>query len=312
MRGFRRPRGFNLTTVFALTFCAYPQAANLKVDCSHRREDTFHTIAAALSRLNPIGPNTVTVSGACHENIVILSFDRLSLIADPGASITDASGGTSAVIVIGDSTRITLEGFLVNGGSTGIFCEDFSVCRFKGNTIQGVTGFGGVAVIQSRATFESDLIQDNAGAGVNAIGSTISARGVTLQHNTFQGVNADQGSNLQLTNSQVNNNGRAVNAAGVRVAGHSTAQLANNTITANDSNGVRVFQASVGVFSGGNVITNNGASGVSVEDLSFAQFDSPNAITGNPGFDVACLPQFSATRGVHSNIGGGTTNCVEP
>ena len=300
-----------LAVMIGLTALGADAGTNLKVDCSHEGEDALPTITAALAQLNPTGPNTVTVSGACKENVVIWSFDRLTLTANPGASITDASGGASPVIVIGDSTRITLNGFLVNGGSTGILCLDFSLCRFKGNTIQGVTGFGGVGVLQSRASFEGDVIQDNAGTGLGASGSTVSARGVTVLRNTFAGVDADKGSNLQLANSQVNNNGRAAGAAGVRVAGHSTAQLANNTITANDGNGVRVFQASVGVFSGGNVITNNGGTGVSVEDLSFAQFDSPNAITGNPGFDVACLAQFSATRGVNINIGGGTTSCVE-
>jgi len=50
-----------------------------------------------------------------------------------------------------------------------------------------------------------------------------------------------------------------------------------------------------------------------VRDLSFAFFSSGNSITGNlGGTDVLCSPQFSATRGALTNIGGGTTNCVEP
>ena len=36
-------------------------------------------------------------------------------------------------------------------------------------------------------------------------------------------------------------------------------------------------------------------------------------VTGNGGgTDVVCTPQVSATRNVFIDIGGGTTNCVEP
>jgi hypothetical protein len=61
------------------------------------------------------------------------------------------------------------------------------------------------------------------------------------------------------------------------------------------------------------VITGNGAPGAGIEDLSFADFAPGNVITGNASpFDVACLPQFSATRGALTNVGGGSTNCTEP
>jgi hypothetical protein len=56
----------------------------------------------------------------------------------------------------------------------------------------------------------------------------------------------------------------------------------------------------------------NGSNGVVVRDLSFAKFSTSN-VTGNlSGTDVNCKPQFPATRGALTDIGGGTTNCVEP
>ena len=59
-------------------------------------------------------------------------------------------------------------------------------------------------------------------------------------------------------------------------------------------------------------VTGNGDSGVVVRDLSFAGFSASN-VTGNlSGTDVICQPQFPATRGALTDIGGGTTNCVEP
>ncbi len=65
----------------------------------------------------------------------------------------------------------------------------------------------------------------------------------------------------------------------------------------------------------GNVVTGDGGSGVDINDLSFASFENPgNNITGNLAQPDRRLlqPQFSATKGVLTNIGGGTTNCVEP
>ncbi len=286
-------------------------AATLKVNCG--TTGALSTINGALKILDPKRPNTLIVSGACKENLSIQGFDGLTLTAKPGASISDASGGSSIVVFISDSNRVTLEGFKVNGGSSGIFCADFSTCRFKNNTIQGVTGFGGVSVIDSKASFEGDVIQDNSGDGLLAQSSTLSLDGVTVQRNLNAGVDLMGGSTLDLRNSNVNGNGAAAEASGVRIAGHSTAELTSNSITGNHSDGVRIFQASAAQFGGGNVITGNGAPGAGVEDLSFADFAPGNVITGNASpFDVACLPQFSATRGALTNIGGGNTNCTEP
>jgi len=55
------------------------------------------------------------------------------------------------------------------------------------------------------------------------------------------------------------------------------------------------------------------AAAVSVGDLSFGFFEQGNTITGNlGGTDVLSTSQFPATRGALTNIGGGTTNCIEP
>jgi hypothetical protein len=67
----------------------------------------------------------------------------------------------------------------------------------------------------------------------------------------------------------------------------------------------------------GDTITANAGGGVVVGDLSFASFlpNVGNTITGNVHTrgmrDVLCLPKFSVARGALTNIGGGTTNCVE-
>lgn len=64
MGGFTRLREFTLIIVFALAFCAYAQAVDLKVNCNGT--GALSTINGALKLLNQQGPNTLTVSGSCH------------------------------------------------------------------------------------------------------------------------------------------------------------------------------------------------------------------------------------------------------
>ena len=259
-------------------------------------------ISGVLAHLDPTQPHTIRVSGMCKENVVIQSFDRLTLIANPGAAISDASGGSAAVVDIEDSQRITLQAFTVNGGATGVVCGHHSFCHFKGNTIQGaVNGDDGVDVQQtSQATFEGDVIQFNSGDGLDV---------------------ADGSSDALVSGAKIQYNG----GGGIFVGLNSTLRINGAQIVGNGGDGVAIFNSSVARFgvgrnpAYGNIITNNGGPGVLVRDVSFALFGpSGNMITSNNtgtsgvGFDVDCEPKLSATRGATSNIGGGTTNCGAP
>jgi Right handed beta helix region len=306
-------RKFATFLVFVSAFCSHAQATNLKVNCDGT--GALSTINGALNLLNPQGPNTVTVSGACHENIVIQSFDRLTLIASPGASITDASGRNDFVILIIDSQRISIQGFTVSGGAGGIGCSGHSLCRFSGNTIQDSAG-DGVAIARSVAVFDGDIIQNNPnGRGlvitqageVNSFGATIQGNGTSGGE---VGIRVIEGSFLHADGTTVRGNG----GDGIGLAIGSTMRGENNTITGNGRAGVAVSGGSTARLITGNVVTGNAGNGVSLSDLSFALFElRDNNISANTTQpDVVCNPQFSATRGTKTNIGGGTTNCIEP
>jgi hypothetical protein len=118
----------------------WAQSANLTVNCDKR--ETIHKAVKLLAGSNPQGPNTITVVGSCRDNVVIQSMDRLTLIARNGASITDRSNGTLAVVDIEDSRSVTLRGFTVNGGSGGVQCGTASVCYLTGNTLDAGVGLG--------------------------------------------------------------------------------------------------------------------------------------------------------------------------
>src|SRR5207253_4983199 len=118
----------------------YAQAANLSVNCD--KHESISKVLRLLAKTNPLGPNKVTVSGSCDENLVIRSMDRLTLITKKGASITDRSGGNSVVVDVEDSHSVTVQGFTINGGNGAVLCNTASVCYLTGNTIQDGVGNG--------------------------------------------------------------------------------------------------------------------------------------------------------------------------
>src|SRR5262249_45115400 len=140
-----------LTCVFLLLLWTPSQAKTLAVHCN--RSNGLSSINTALRLLNPDVSNTLIVSGTCTENVLVLGFNRLNIIAQPGAAIRDASGGSGFVVQIEDSKDVLLKGFTISGGQIGVFCVNFSICRFVDNKVEDATG-AGVQVVYSRATFD--------------------------------------------------------------------------------------------------------------------------------------------------------------
>jgi hypothetical protein len=256
--------------------------------------------------------STINVSGACHENVVIQSLDRLTLNAVNGASVSDASGGSQDVIFIGDSRDVAINGFSVNAGSgagvnNGVSCNDYSLCRLSGNTIQGA-GNGGFAVFGvSNATVDGDLLQNNAFAGLlirsgSSVRSGGQARPITARNNG-QGINMARQAYANVGVLLQNNSN-----VGAHAMFNSTMEL-TGTISGNGSAGTYVHEGS-SVRLTNATITDNVGPGVIVQDLSMVSFNGASVTHNGGGMDVACNPQYPATRGVADT--GGITNCVEP
>lgn len=278
--------------VFLWTLAVFPvaaQAATLHVNCDANKGLTrIQEAINILQQTTSGGPNTIVVTGSCKENV---SLD---------------------VIEVADSRRVSINGFTINGGANGVVCFDASLCRFSGNTVQGSANYG-VIVSEAQATLNGDTLQNHGqnqgGRGLSVIGhGTVDATGISVQGN-FDGIVLNSGAYVVIGNSTIQNNQRF----GILASNHSTVRCLPCTITNNSNDGVRFQKASEGSFDfGGNTITGNGGAGVTLLDLSFASFDPEDNITGNlSGTDVVCNPQFSATRGALTNIGGGTTNCTE-
>jgi hypothetical protein len=297
--------------VLLLAFGSTAQAATLWVSCGAKVGIT--TIGAALKVVQFAGPSTINVSGACRENVVVQSLDRVTLNAARGASVSDASGGKLSVIDIEDSRDVAVNGFTINAGSdgvsgaNGIVCSDFSTCRFSANVIEGAASGAGLAVFgQSQATLDGDTFQNNGnGLTVNSgskvrtggQGRPFNSRGNTL------GIRTARQGFVYVAAIVENNTDR-----GVLVQFNSTMEFYAGSISHNGGVGAQVREGSVARLSG--AITSNGGPGVLIHDLSIVTFDGATVTGNGGGTDVVCNPQYSVTRGV-ADIGG-TTNCVEP
>jgi hypothetical protein len=292
--------GFLLVAIGAISQSA--EAINLTVNCDKR--ETIHKALKALADGNPQGPNTITVSGSCKDNLLIQSMDRLTLITKNGASISDRSGGNLVVVDVEDSHSVTVKGFSINGGNGGVVCNAASVCYFTGNTIQDGAGIGVGIGGASRAFLEGNVIQNNGFRGSTVSdGSQMFSSNDLFQGNAAQGITASFGAYVQATNSSFLNNAVGIEAA------LSTVRVTGGTISGSGGDGMTLLGGSSAVFIGP-TITGNGGNGVHLEDGAFAGFIAAN-ITGNlSGTDVDCAPQFPVTRFVERT--GGITNCVEP
>lgn len=279
----------------------------VKVDCN--KKGSINAALASLSKTGMTRGVTISVTGTCKENITIGGFDHLVLQGLPTATLQDASNGTAVVATIYNSYDVTLQGFTINGGLGGVVCAQDSFCSLYLNTIQQSSG-DGVSVGRSNVLLQNNNILNHGGQGINLHnGSTVRSISDRIGSNGASGIAVISGSNLYAESDSIQNNG----AAGIRALGNSVVRAFDLNIAGNSGNGVRLDSASTASFAQldtGNAITSNGGHGVEVHDLSFAGFNGAN-VSGNLAQpDVACYPQFSATRG--AGTVGGTTNCKEP
>ncbi len=280
------------------------EAANLTVNCD--KKQTIRETLKLLAVVHLPGPHTLSVVGSCRENILIQSVDRLTLIAKNGASITDRSGGTLAVVDVEDSHSVTLQGFTINGGSAGVSCGTSSVCYLTGNTVQDVLGVGVSVSGGSHAFLESNAIHNSAGAGATVgDGSQMFSSNDVFQGNAAQGVNVGSGAYFVASNSSFLNNGVGILAVASNLFLHG-----GTIISGSIGNGMTLLADSTVSFRDNTTVTGNGGAGVHLEDASFAGFQSATVTGNSGGLDVDCAPQFTITHFVGRT--GGVTNCVEP
>jgi hypothetical protein len=205
------------------------------------------SLSAAVAALPP-GPNTITVTGTCsNENVVINNMRSLSIIAGAaGAKIVQAQDSDTFDISL--SQDIDLQGLEIAG--------------VPGSTL----GSGGAGVHIDEA---SDAHID----------------GCNIDHNEGDGIYENGGSQLFLSNSNIHDN--PLFGSGIEVFNNSIAYVSGTTIQNNGSAGavtghgigVEIARESNVVFSQMNLIQNNGDIGITVSLVSTVAFQNGTGTT---------------------------------
>ncbi|MGO9932783.1 MAG: hypothetical protein ACLPV8_13355 [Steroidobacteraceae bacterium] len=326
---------YAFASILLLSVGTVAQAFTLSVNCGSKEGLT--SIGAALKVLQgPLAaePNTINVSGACHENILIQNMYRLTLNAVNGASITDESDGAREVIDVANSTGFTLNGFTItatcpsscmNGpGADAISCYQGAECLLINNTFTGAGNGAGIGVYPlSKVIVQGGTSQNNYfGLYTNDSGEMLVA-GVAAQNNLY-GVFLDHGGSISIhvgtdgvTPTVITNNtqqGIYANLGGA-ISVHAPTHVTNNGADGIYlALGSKLFVGGGIGGSGGISITGNAGSGVSVNDVSIAQFGGNAHVTGNASPNIACNAATAITVGAIAAAGGIAglpyTNCT--
>lgn len=300
-----------VSLLMSLAAAVQASAADIKVDCAKGQ-----SINDALARLKKSGPNVVTVSGTCAEDIVIEGFDDLELVADPGAVLTPASPGSRTIMLVNSSRQVVIDGFsfAIEGTFTWVieFNGSFG-CRV---TNVAVSGGGGIRLQRSSQVVLSDSTIRDGSIGV-IVGNACQAdiRGVTVENTLVpggqigiavfvgstafvegtvvrgfaQGVLVGSGGSFFVpgpgffdTNRVVviENNRIGVSASGGLAQFSGPVRIVNNGNGSNFSGGVIVTNGSLAVnaFNFPAEISDNNGQGVLVTNLGVARITGPQAM----------------------------------
>jgi hypothetical protein len=260
-----------LVTSFLLPAAAH--AANATVGCPGGSGGTYPSITAALSTLDPHGPNTITVSGTCVENIFIDKHERLFIQSASGQTATITAADASGIVLqTFQSTGILISGLVFQGGSTGVLLNQGSNVTIVNCTMQRNSGDGLGMQMASTLVMENSTLQDNQGNGMsvgvgsNATMATNPNERIRVLRNGGDGIDVD-GSFFQVnfgTLDVENNAGAAILQTGGRLIIFGGQGVGGGNLFQGNGEGIDIFQAGSAQFVGKNTIRSNGDFGLQV------------------------------------------------
>jgi hypothetical protein len=288
-------------------------AASFTVICPSGGPGAYPSITAALNAItNNTGPNYITVSGVCTENVLIRDQTGLVIQAAPGTApvITNAANPAQITIQLYGSRLVYFSGLSIQGGNPGLFLNQGSDLTLANSVIENNVGHGAEALIHSDLNISSSIVRNNGGdgiligdssvllvmspiqvlnngaAGVQAYSSGYiklqSSGGHLIEGNAGPGISAGPDGHVLVQASQPNV--IRSNGGGLYFQDGSTGEIDGpNTIDSNGPVGV-LAAASVVTFrgsSGGTTIVGHGDSGAVVVRGGQMTFDGPHLVTGN-------------------------------
>lgn len=294
------------------------RAATITVDCSSA------SLQAAIEKARP--GDALLVSGTCKENLIIYEeAARITLDGQGKAMISGPDGGKPTIAVRGRG--ITIKGFTVSGGSSGIVVAYGGQAVIDGNTVQGA-GWGILLIHSSSAEITDNTVQNNRNAGIG-LGETSSARirNNTVRNNRLHGIVITTTSAVWVGVSGFSDQAPSPNIIenneqnGILVTLSSSARIVGNTIRNNKQNGIAVARTS-SAFISSNTIDANAGNGINVTDnaqVSFASglgtkiFRAPNSTgSNNGGVGIRCAGNSSVDGQLGSLNGSKGAKNIDP
>ena len=226
-----------------------------------RQKRTHWQSPALLASGDPHGPNTIGFR-RLQGNFVIQSMDRLTLITKNGASITDRSGGTLAVVDIEDSQQRNPAGIHHQRRGAGNPMQYRKSLLPDWQHDSGSWRFWCKCIKGSRAFLKSNVIQNWVAVHSLSSGAQVFSSNDVFQSNGGSALVVLRWGLLRSLDSRFDNNGVGIDAGRPDTRG--------GTISGNSSDGIRLLSGKA-VFLGP-TITANGGVGVHLEDGAFAGF----------------------------------------
>ncbi|MBI4523628.1 MAG: right-handed parallel beta-helix repeat-containing protein, partial [Deltaproteobacteria bacterium] len=280
---FGRLKGILLFATCLLIVPGWAGAATKQRTCGPQ---PGQTIANFLDELNP--GDTLLLSGTCNENVVIGEGHRNIIIDGQGTTTINApDANASAVLIRGN--RITLRGFTILGGRSGVHVTRGGTATVDRNTVRNAQNHGILVINGSNASITNNLVELNGAAGIQ------------ISENS----NADIGFQSDAATVGAPNTVRMNGSNGIGVTGASHAEIEGNLVRENATHGISLSESSSarigfqsgapGSFAAANTVELNGVNGINVARSSSARIVE-NIIRNNTVNGVG------VNRGSHADI----------
>jgi len=286
----RKLTPFACAIVLTASWSVSAVAASSTVDCTKKGK-----IQSAINKFDKSSANTVTIVGACVENVVVSTHRDLTIIGEAGASLAAAVADSNAAIEALGS-RVTVRNLPVSGNQlaqSAVSCNDRSVCILENVTVSGATLWGIFVQKQSSADVigsPTTVISGSGSAGIGVYGQS--------------SVNISPSSGIDQPGITITGNGVGIDALDGSFVRVENAQISSNTIGGVSGNRGAVVK----VF--GTTISGNGGPGILMRASTVQtspQFDLPLNIVNNVGPGVV-LRHLSSGQIAGSAPGVGTTS----
>lgn len=189
--------------------------------------------------------DTIQVSGACSENVSVLSEMVRITLDGQGKTVIQAPPKGDGIIIRG--REITVQGFTITGGRDGIHLSGVAAgasANIVGNTIRK-TGRHGIHLDHSSVgRIAGNTIEDAHASGIDVAEGSVARIGYLLRPlghgpNTIRnagehGIIVTRGSSARIVGNTIENN----KGSGVVVTRNSQADIFGNSISGNSGNGI--------------------------------------------------------------------------